>query len=256
MCNNLTHIKEVLNCITNYQNLFLNQVFIDIIDDVGKGILNIEEGIKTELISYAFTGVNVIPTMIFILVQLYWLVAILGLFDLDFLDFDLDMEMDGDASGPLSAIAVFIEIGQVPVALVFSLIVLNFWILSMLLYFLPIVSGGIVNGLLLIPAFLLGVFISKFEVKPLRKIFEKRKSEDSAKAQVLAHRCVLMTDLEYGKLGQAKVDRKGASLVINVKPLFKEEAFEKDELAFVYRKDKVDDVYYIAKTLLKEEIKL
>jgi len=219
-------------------------------------VFNFKEAIETELIRYAFTGVNVIPTMIFILVQLYWLVAILGLFDLDFLDFDLDMDMDGDASGPLSAIAVFIEIGEVPVALVFSIIVLNFWILSMLLYFLPIVAGGIINGLLLIPAFILGIFITKFEVKPLRKIFQKRKSEDSADEQVLAHRCVLLTDLEFGKLGQARVNRKGASLVINVKPLFNEETFEKDELAFVYRKDKVDDVYYIAKTLLKEEIKL
>lgn len=126
----------------------------------------------TELLRYAFTGINIIPTSLFLVTQLYWLIAITGFFDLDFLDFDLE---GAESVGPLGALAVFINIGQVPIALVCSMLVLNFWILSMLLYFLPIHPGGWINGLLLIPAFYLGLIITKYEIQPLKKIFQKEK---------------------------------------------------------------------------------
>jgi len=66
-------------------------------------------------------------------------------------------------------------------------------------------------------------------------------------------RCVLKCDLEYGKLGQAELRQEGASIVINVKVEFKDETFMKDDYAFVYRKDKKQDVYYIAKLMLENE---
>jgi len=187
--------------------------------------------------------------------QCYWLIAITGFFDFEFLDIDVDLE-GADAVGPLGAIAVFINIGQVPVALVFSLIVLNFWILAMLMYFLPISAGGFINGVLLIPALVASIYITKKEVEPLKKIFQKRKTVDDIEHKVLTRRCTLMCDLKEGILGQARVKQKGASIVVNVKPEFKEESFTKGEVAFVFRKDDEKDIYYIAKSLSKEEFKL
>lgn len=213
------------------------------------------EGILTELLRFAFTGVNIIPTVILILMQCYWLIAITGFFDFEFLDIDVDLE-GADAVGPLGAIAVFINIGQVPVALVFSLIVLNFWILAMLMYFLPIAAGGFINGVLLLPALIASIYITKNEIKPLKNIFKERKTFDDIEHKVLTRRCTLMCDLEEGILGQARVKQKGASIVVNVKPEFKEESFKKGEIAFVFRKDNEKDIYYIAKSLSKEEFKL
>lgn len=213
------------------------------------------EGIRTELFKFAFTGVNNIPTVILILMQGYWLIAITGFFDLDFLDFDI--ELDGaEAVGPLGAIALFINIGQVPVALVFTLVVLNFWILMMMTYFLPIAAGGLISGILLLPALFASVYITKKEIVPLKKIFPEKQSKHDIEHKVLTRRCKLLCSLKHGILGQASVEKEGASIVINVKTLFENEEFEKGEVAFVFKKDKEMDVYYIAKTLMADEFKL
>ncbi len=59
--------------------------------------------------------------------------------------------------------------------------------------------------------------------------------------------CTLMCDVNNGRLGQAKIKRDGASIVINVKSEFDEESFDKDEVAFVSRQDTDKNIYYIVK---------
>lgn len=211
------------------------------------------EAIVTELLIFAFKGVNNIATVMLILIELYWLIAIIGIFDFEFLDFDLE---GGDAAGPIAGIFMFINIGQVPVALVFTLVGLNFWILMMFTYFLPITPGGIISAILLIPALFLSIYITKKEMIPLKKIFPEKQSENDIEHKVLTRRCKLLCALEHGMLGQAVVHKEGASIVINVKTLFETESFDKNEVAFVFKKDTELDVYYIAKTLMADEFKL
>lgn len=211
-----------------------------------------KEGIKTELLKYAFLGANIIPTVMLLLIQLYWIIAMLGFFDFDIFDVDIDLE-GAEAVGPLGALAVFLNIGKVPFALVISLFVLNFWIIAMLMYFLPIEAGGVMNGILLIPGFFASIYITKAEVRPLKLFFRSRESHDDIEHKVLTRRCTLLCEVKGERLGQARVKQKGASVVINVKTLFDEESFEKNEVAFVYSKDKEKDFYYIAKSLSKEE---
>jgi len=210
------------------------------------------EGIVTELLKYAFTGVNIIPTMILILMQCYWIIVIIGFMDLDFLDFDMDLE-GADGAGPLNAIGVFIGIGEVPFALVLSMIVLNFWILAMLMYFLPIAAGGLISGMLLIPALMASVYITKLEILPVKKFFFERKNVDDIAHKVLEKICTMKCDLEFGMLGQAEVRQDGASVVINVMIVYKHEAFKKGDYAFVFKKDDKKDVYYITKPLMDNE---
>lgn len=208
-----------------------------------------KEGMTVELLKFAFTGVNIIPTAILILVQCYWLISIVGLLDLEFLDFDVDLE-GAEGLNPLSAIAVFINSGEIPFALVFSLIVMNFWILTMLMYFIPIQAGGWLSAILLIPALVISVLITKLELLPIRRIFLERKNEDDIAHKVIAQICKLKCDLEYGKLGQAELRQEGASVVINVKILWDYESFQKDDFAHVFKKDKDKDMYYITKPLM------
>jgi hypothetical protein len=209
---------------------------------------------KAELLRYAFTGVNIIPTTMLIMIQLYWLVAILGLFDFEVFDIEFDVET-GDAVGPLGALAVFINLGQVPVALALSLLVLNFWIIAMLTYYLPINIEGLIAGLLLIPEFFLSLYITKLEVQPLKKIFKKDHSNKDIEERVLKRRCTMITDMGKNRLGQARIKQRGASIVINVRAEFEEEVFENGEIAFVFRHGS-DGVFYITKSLSKKEFEL
>lgn len=200
--------------------------------------------VATELLKFAFTGVNVVPTVILILTQCYWILASISLLDIDF--FDIDIE-GAESSGLLNALAMFIKLGQVPVTLVLSMFSLNFWIMMMLLYYLPIKAGGLVSGLLLLPLFMLSVVITKYLVVILKMtIFEKTVHND-IRNRVLDKRCKLKSDLQSGILGLAELVEDNVSMVINVRTEFEDDSFAKGEYALIYEKDEEQNVYYITK---------
>lgn len=199
-----------------------------------------------ELLKNAFTGVNIIPTVLLILVVLYWIIAIIGVLDFDFLDFDFDLD-GGDASGPLYALLAFLNAAELPFMFVFSILVLNFWIIAMLMYYLPIASGGLVNTVLLIPAMILSMFITKFVSFPLKFILKYSSMQDNRGNEVIGQLCILKCDVKNGRLGQAEIQRDGASTVINVKSEYEVESFHKYEIALVIRKDIDKNMYYIVK---------
>lgn len=188
--------------------------------------------------------------MVLILIQCYWIFSSIGLLDLDLPDLDLD---GVEGSGALHSLAVLINIGEVPFAVVISLMSLNLWVLSMLMFYIPVEPGGLISGLLLIPFFYASAYLAKVEILPLKRIFVKGKDLEDLNHKVMQKRCILKCDLDPGKLGQAELSQGDTSIVINVKAEFPEETFLKDDYALVYRKDKKQDVYYIAKLLLENE---
>lgn len=200
--------------------------------------------VRTELLEFAFRGVNIVPTMILILTQLYWILASLSLLDIDFLDIDIE---GAESSGLLNALAMFINFGQVPVTLVLSIFSLNFWILMMLLYYLPIAAGGIISGILLIPLFMLSFVITKYQVLLLKMTIFEKVAHNNVATRVLDKRCKLKSKLVNGQLGQAEVVDNNVSMVINVRTEFDDDSFDKDEYALVYEKDETQNVYYITK---------
>lgn len=202
--------------------------------------------VTTELLKNAVTGVNIIPTALLGLILLYWITVIIGAFDFDFLD--IDMDIGADNSGPFYAILAFLNVGELPFMLILSIFILNFWILSMLMYYLPFVAvGGLLNGILLIPAVIISIIITKYETIPLKGIFKYSNMQDNRGNQITRQLCILMCDVRDGRLGQAEIKRDGASIVINVKSEYEGEIFNKDETAFVNRKDEQKDIYYIVK---------
>ena len=102
-----------------------------------------------ELIQSAFSPVNAVVTVLLILNVIYWITVILGLLDVDFLDIELDsgLEMDSDidvdvdAAGEidmelgdgsiLRSVLHFFYIGEVPIMLLLSILILSMWILCM-----------------------------------------------------------------------------------------------------------------------------
>lgn len=175
----------------------------------------------------------------------------MGVLDFEFLDFDLDVE-SAEGIGAFNAVALFINYGNVPFGLVLSLVVLNFWVLSMFTYYLPIESGGLLNALLLIPAFIGSLVITRAEVRPLKNRYFEQSEKNDIAHKIMGKVCKLKCDLEYGPLGQAEIDQDGTSFVINVKAEFEDESFKKNELAIVFKKDEEKEVYYIAKARLSE----
>lgn len=205
----------------------------------------------SQLIRFAFTGFNIVTTVLFLFMILYWIVMALGMIDFDFMDLDVDLDLDGDGAGPLQGVLVFFNMAELPFMLVFSIVILAFWILSMLLYLLPVTPGGWINHLLLIPAFIISMFLAKMITNPLKKLFRNAREEKSEQDELIVGQFVhLNCDVKPGCLGQAEVKRSGASILINVMPEFEDESFHKDERVYVAKKDKEKNLYYIVK--LKE----
>lgn len=200
----------------------------------------------SELLNNAFTGGNLIPTVLLILILVYWLTVIIGVLDLDFLDFDLDIE-GGDGAGPFYALLGFLRIGDLPIMFSLSILILNFWIIAMFLYYVPVNPGGVINTLLLLPVFILSILITKLEILPFRNILKNNSNREADEFEVIRQLCKLKCDVNKTSLGQAEIEREGASVIINVKPEFEEETFHKDEVACVFRKDENKDLYYIIK---------
>ena len=86
-----------------------------------------------ELVEQAFSGVNLLYTILLLMVLVYWLIVILGLIDLDAFDLDLDADVDGglDAhEGGFSWLAYF-NVGEAPIMFFVSIVALVMWVVSM-----------------------------------------------------------------------------------------------------------------------------
>lgn len=200
------------------------------------------------LFEYALTGVNLIPTILLGLILVYWITVILGLIDIDLIDFDVDLDLDGgEGFDGFQGVLAFLNLRDMPVMIVFSILALVFWGLAMLLYFLPITPGGFFNGICLIPAFVLSIVLTKLITNPLKNVFRNSYGDSETQETAIIGQFVTMTcDLKDQRLGQAEVKRDGASILINVKGEIQGETFKKQEEVYVTRKDD-RDVYYIIK---------
>lgn len=198
-----------------------------------------------ELLRTAITGVNIIPTTLLGLVVLYWLTVIIGAIDIDFFGFDVDVESDTITS-PFHGILAFLNVADLPFMLVFSIIILIFWTISMLMYLLPIETGGLINGILLVPGFLASIIVTKFVTSPMKKLFSGVYKTDDKEGKIEGKLCTLLCGLTYGRLGQAEVERCGAPIIINVK-VSEGESLEKGDRAIVIEKDSNKNFYIIKK---------
>lgn len=199
-----------------------------------------------ELFNTAVTGVNIIPTTLLGLVVLYWLTVILGAIDVDFLDVDFEVPEGSADAGAFQGILAFFKVGGLPLMLVFSLTILIFWIFSMLVHLLPFETGGLINGILLIPNLAISILLARAAAYPLTYFFGEDTGSSQGKNEIQGKLCTLLYDLSGDLLGKAEIERDGAPITINVKPE-EGESLQKGEKALVIRKDDNKDFYIVKK---------
>ncbi len=146
-----------------------------------------------ETIESAFSVINIIPTALLILVLIYWLTVIIGVFNIDSFDFgadadldvdvdaDVDIDTDMDVSAGDSILWVnsalsFFNLGKVPFMLILSIFSLSMWVISMLMNFYLNNTVVLLSLVYLIPNIFLSAFITKFLTSPLVKVFAKELS--------------------------------------------------------------------------------
>jgi len=149
-----------------------------------------------ELLNIIFSGVNFFPTLLFALVIGYWVVVLIGALDTDFLDFDVDIDLDLEADfsseievegNPgsnlfaLNKLLSFFNLGKIPFMVFLTFLAIPMWFLSIMGNHLLGNTSIIISLFLLIPIFIISLFIAKIFTIPFVKLFavlEKESFED------------------------------------------------------------------------------
>jgi len=169
-----------------------------------------------EMIDKTISWPTLPMSVLLIVCCFYWLMVILGMFDLDIFDLDLDTEID--ASSPIGIGFVglrFLNIGNVPLMLWLSVFGLSGWLISMLLAneVTPVEWREIATAIGRNVG--LALVATKIITQPLRGRFdpiEPHRSQD-----LLGQQCVVTSTTASPEFGQARYVTEAAPLILTIR---------------------------------------
>lgn len=208
-----------------------------------------------------YQNISSFPTVVFtfflLLTVLYWVVAMLGLVEIDVLDFDipdldgsLDINSDSGLSNPDVLAGLMLRFGLygVPVTIIISLVALFGWLLSYyLVHFLfGYVPDGILRYLAGIPVLLgslyIGVMITAALIKPLRPLFKNAQQQTTK--HIIGQSAIVRTSRVDKDFGEASVEDGGAGLILKVRSIG-QATFKKGDRVVLLEHIKNDNVYRV-----------
>ena len=193
-----------------------------------------------EILDLSFTSWNIVPTALLLFVGLYWVVFLIGLLDLSFLDFDLDKDIsieidadvdvdvdmdadvdaDADGSGkglsPGASILQFLNLDAVPFMVFMSFFALFLWAGSVLgHHYIGDGSIGLAIGITA-GAVVISALMTKLITQPFKGFF--RSLNDAEKPiDLRGQLCILELGVSGNRMGQAHVEIDGKHLLVNVR---------------------------------------
>lgn len=202
-----------------------------------------------------YQNVASFPTLIFsillIFMLLYWVLAALGLVELDMLDFDLGV--DGISAGDsvdgglnnlnvLSGLLLKFGLASVPLTVTITLVSLIGWVLSFTLvhYLFPIVPGRpleLLFGLgILFLCFVASLWATRIVLTPFIPLFEAASRHH--KKTLIGKRAIVRTSRVDDRFGEAHLADGGAGLIIKVRSFGSERFSLGDTVVLI---EKIDD---------------
>jgi hypothetical protein len=174
-----------------------------------------------------YQNISSFPTAIFTFILaicvLYWLLAVLGVVDIDMLDIDVDLDLGNEAATPNAMAGVMLKFGLngVPVTIIISFLSLFGWLASYysVHYLSPLIPEGLLYSLfgllVLIIAFWVAVLLTTMVVKLLSPFFKK--IEQQTFKNILGQSAVVRTSKVTTSFGEAFLDDGGAGLILKVR---------------------------------------
>jgi hypothetical protein len=180
----------------------------------------------TEGMDPFYQNIASFPTVLFtfflLLTLLYWLVAVLGLIEIDVLDFDIpDAESDFSTPDVLAGLMLRFGLQGVTVTIIISIVSLFSWLISYyLVYFIfALVPDGLLEFLVGIPIIFValygGVMITAVLIKPLRPLFKK--AQQQTVKHILGQTALVRTSRVDKDFGEATLEDGGAGLILKVR---------------------------------------
>ena len=195
----------------------------------------------SELLPFAFSGINLIPTVLLMFTVAYWLIVILGVVDLDSIDVDIDggVELDG-----LASVLSFFNIGQMPLMIFITFFSIPLWMVTLLATDLFGFNAILPNILIFVLTSVLCLFIAKFLTTPIAKLYLKIRRETEAIENIIGQVCTAKLPITSGKKGQAELKVNGTSILIYAKTR-EGLRIDKNESALIIDFVKDQNYYYV-----------
>lgn len=174
---------------------------------------------------------NLPLTLLLGLVFLFWMVSLLGVFDLDSFDTEVDGgEVEG-GDGVLGFLLRAVNAQDVPVMMVLSVLSLFMWLIAIASnYYLNPGQNGLVAFGLLTGNFILSVILVKLVTQPLRPVFRSIKNDKEHQEPLVGSAGTVKSRILDRDFGQCEVPRpKGSPALLNCRLVDGEKPLERGE---------------------------
>jgi len=185
---------------------------------------------------------TVVYTVLLIICALYWLVAVLGLVDLEILDFDLDGDIDAadslEAQNGIAGILFKLGLNGVPLTIVLTIIAIVAWILC---YYAVFFGGSLVPDfwplellfelVIFIVVSFISILLTAQIIKPIRSLFKSLEADETK--HILGQVVVVRSAVVNQERGEAVMEDGGAGLLLNVRATGDEEFVKGDEVVVI-----------------------
>jgi len=206
-----------------------------------------------------YQNISSFPTVFFTfflaLTVLYWLVAVLGLVDIEFLDIDmpegdLDPGLNADSghsvADALTGVLLKFGLNGVPLTVIISFVSLFGWLISYYLvhYLISWLQPGLLPYLAGIPilflALYVAVMITAVAIKPLRPLFRQQ----NAVKHILGQTAIVRSSRVDNHFGEAFLQDGGAGLILKVRSSGKD-VFSKGDPVVLFEHKRKENIYRV-----------
>ena len=184
---------------------------------------------------------TVIYTGLLLLCIFYWAIAVLGMVEVDFLDLDLDGDIDinegADAQQALAGLLLKLGLHGVPLTIILTILSIIAWIICYYtsFYLAPILTVGLIKypvGLVVfVVATYLAALITGQILKPIRALFLKL--DVNEKKHILGQTVIVRSAVVTRLKGEAFMSDGGAGLLLNIRATGDEEFKKGDQVVLI-----------------------
>ena len=212
-----------------------------------------------ELLELSFSPVNAFFSVMSIIMVLYWVLVIIAgldpdLFSIDFDATDMDTNFDhhgkelpdraetSEASGFMKVLQFF-NFDELPLMFVLTIMFISMWLVSINVTHYLGIESTLLGFILLIPNFILSLFVVKIFSKPLAYVYKQVNHKGEPVIDFLGRRCVVFSTLNDLKTGQIQLSVNGDPIRLSARSNTEEELKSGQQAVIVAESE--DKKYYL-----------
>ena len=189
-------------------------------------------------------------TILLVPIGLYWLLSMIGIVDLEFLDVDFDGDSDGGDDTPglgfLQSVLKLVNASDIPVMIVFSILIVLLWTVTMVgnQFFNPNIESGI-GAAVAVGSLVGAILLTRVTVKPLKPFFKLLKEDQQNHLPVIGRVGTVRSAVVDDKNGQVEVENKEAPLLLHARTVEDSPPLSRGTEILVVRHDPDSELYYV-----------